>query len=331
MIEYLRRALRERPLLGVAFSVAIHAALLLLLIGVHPARTSQQKKGDALIVELPSLQEPATSGTPGPQASETPTPAAPATRPTPPAPPAPRARPTPPPVPPRPQVAAAPKAEPRAVPSAPQPPPVEGGDVPVAKAAPQPAPETPRAAPAPPAPQPQTPVASAPPPGPIAMIPPAPPDIRSAFRRGGGGGGIGAGGAGGTAVGRGGIVGEPLPLESKDSDLADYFERIKRLIKQNWVYPCVKDARTSVCEYKSAELIIEFGILKPGPVQYVEVMRASPWGIYNDYAVNAIKLASPFPPVPPAVMARMSKGSNGAAITARFVYVYEAGLTNVLR
>jgi outer membrane biosynthesis protein TonB len=331
MIEYLRGTLRQRPVLGVAFSVAIHAALLLLLIGVHPARTPQQKKGDALIVELPSLQEPATSGTPGPRANETPTPAAPVTPPTPPAPPAPRARPTPPAVPPRPQVAAPPKVEPRAVPSAPQPPPVERGDVPVAKAAPQPAPEIPKAAPAPPAPQPPPPVATAPPPGPVAMIPPAPPDIRSAFRRGGGGGGIGAGGAGGTAVGRGGIVGEPLPLESKDSDLADYFERIKRLIKQNWVYPCIKDQQTSVCEYKSAELIVEFGILKPGPVQYVEVLRASPWGIYNDYAVNAIKLASPFPPVPAAVMARMSKGSNGAAITARFVYVYEAGLTNVLR
>ena len=164
------------------------------------------------------------------------------------------------------------------------------------------------------------------------MVPPAPPDIRSAFRRGGGGGGgTGLGGAGGTGIGRGGIVGEPIPLESKDSDIADYFERIKRLIKQNWVYPCIKDSQTSVCEYKSAELIVEFGILKPGPVQYVEVRRASRWGIYDDYAVNAIKLASPFPPVPPAVMARMGRGSTGAAITARFVYVYESGLTNVLR
>jgi hypothetical protein len=156
------------------------------------------------------------------------------------------------------------------------------------------------------------------------------PDIRS-LRPGGGGGGTGAGGAGGSGTGRGGIIGEPLALDSEDPDLADYFERIKRLIKQNWVYPCIKDSETRVCEYKSAELVVEFGILKPGPLQYVEIRRASPWVIYDEYAANAIKLASPFPPVPPAVMARFGRGSAGAAIFARFVYVYESGLTNVLR
>jgi TonB family protein len=215
--------------------------------------------------------------------------------------------------------------------SAPTPPPAERGDIPVATPAAPPAADTPRPDTAQPEPPAAPAVASAPPPGPVAMVPPPAPDIRSAFRRGGGGGGIGAGGAGGTGLGRGGIVGEPISLESKDSELTDYLERIKRLIKQNWVYPCLKDQQTSVCEYKSTELIVEFGILKPGPVQYVEIRRASPYSIYDAYAVNAIKLASPFPPVPAALMARMGQGSTGASITARFVYVYETGLTNVLR
>ena len=122
-----------------------------------------------------------------------------------------------------------------------------------------------------------------------------------------------------------------MPLDSKDTDLSDYLERIRRLIKQNWAYPCVKDQQTGVCEYKSTELVVEFGILKHGPVQYVEVRRASPYGIYDSYAVNAIKLASPFPPVPTAMMARMLHGSTGAAIVARFVYHIDTGITNVIR
>ena len=344
MIEQLRLAVRRRPLLGAAISVAVHASLLLALFWVPPGHTPAQKRGDALIVDLPNLDEPAKPGTPGPAPNEPSAPAAPA--------PKPSAQPTPP----TPRTAAAPRAKaarpapaadardvPRAVASAAQPAPaVEQGEAPTAKSAPQPStnaetaavdpvkpsPELSRSEPPPPA------VANAPsaPPGPVAMVPPPPaPDIRSALRRGGGGGGSGSGGAGGTGLGRGGIVGEPIPLDSTDTDLQDYLERIKRLIKLNWVYPCIKDRQTGSCDYKSAELVVEFGILKQGPVQYVEVRRTSAWVIYDEFAVNAIKLASPFPPVPPAMMARMRSGSAGAAIVARFVYVYETGLTNVVR
>src|SRR5439155_25542304 len=129
---------------------------------------------------------------------------------------------------------------------------------------PKPAPQTPREAPdtAKPSenakPEPSVASATQSPPGPIAMVPPAPPDFRSTFRRGGGGGGTGAGGAGGMGIGRGGIVGEPVPLDSKDGDVSDYLERIKRQIKQNWVFPCIKNRETSECEFKSTELVVEF-------------------------------------------------------------------------
>jgi outer membrane biosynthesis protein TonB len=342
MIERVRQALRRKPPVGVAVSLLVHAALLLALISVHPARTPLPKRGDALIVELPTLPEPANAGTPGPQADAPAAPAPPARAL--PARPAPPARPTPP-APPRPPAAARPsptprnepREAPRAVASAPIPPPAaEREDVASARSAPQNVPEPPRAEAARPAPTPEPPappaVASVPaPPGQVAMVPPPAPDIRSAFRRGGGGAGTGIGGAGGTAVGRGGIVGEPVPLDSKDAELSDYLERIKRLIKQNWVFPCVKDRDTGICEYKSTELLVEFGILKQGPLQYIEVRRASPWPIYDEFAVNAVKLASPFPPVPAAMMARMARGSAGAAIVARFVYLYDTGITNVLR
>ena len=48
------------------------------------------------------------------------------------------------------------------------------------------------------------------------------------------------------------------------------------------------------------------------------VRQGSQFGIYDEYAVNAIKLASPFPPVPD----EMSK--KGIPILARFNYVLES-------
>lgn len=335
MVGRIREALRRRPLLGVLISLAIHVALVLALVGVHPQATPKQKRGDALIVELPNLDEPATPGTPGPQADAAPVPAAPAPKAAsaPKAPPAP-ARPTPappkPPVAERPTPKPAPREAPRAAASAPQPPPAaERGDIPTTKSAPQP--ESAKAES--PKPEPATPpaVASAPPtpPGPVAMVPPAPPDFLNTFRRGGGGGGIGAGGSGGTGVGRGGILGEPIPLDSKDPDFTDYLERVRRLIKQHWGYPCIKNAETRECEYKSARLVVDFGVLREGPVQFVEVEKSSGYAIYDAYAVNAIKFASPFPPLPAGLIARMPPGSTGAPIRVNFTYVLETGITNV--
>ena len=351
MIARVRAALGQRPVIGAVLSLLVHLALIVTLVWTPMPSAPGQKRGDALIVELPNVNEPANVGTPGPEPNAAPIRGASEPKPA----PAPRA-----PAPPRPPAAAPPRPPAVARPPAPPAPspapkmaarpaerlPNEQGELPVPKPAPEVAAATPPPTPPTPGPSERAPVeppqappappqtAAAPqaptPPGPVASLPPTP-DIRSAFRRGGGGGGSGAGGAGGTGAGRGGIVGEPVALDSKDTDLSDYLERVKRLIKQNWVYPCVKDRATGACEYKSTELIIEFGILKQGPLQYVEVRRTSPWDVYDDSAVTAIKLASPFPPVPPAMMARMARGSTGAAIRARFVYHVDTGLTNLVR
>ena len=151
------------------------------------------------------------------------------------------------------------------------------------------------------------------------------PDVRSALGRGG------PGGAGGRGEGRAGIEGEPIPLDSKDPKYNDYLDRIRRMIKAKWVYPCVKNDATGRCEYKSAQLVIEFGILKEGRVPFVTVLKQSEFDIYDEYAANAVKLASPFPPVPPAMMAAVKPGSAGISITANFIYVLESSLTNLLR
>jgi TonB family protein len=153
------------------------------------------------------------------------------------------------------------------------------------------------------------------------MVPPAQervPDLRSALRRGGGG-------ASGKGEGRGGIEGEAVPLDSRDPKYSDYLERIRRKIKENWGYPCVKSTASRECEYKTAQLVVEFGIAKDGQVAFVTVRRQSGWAIYDDYAVNAIKLSSPFPPVPDDL------GKTGLPILATFSYVVESSLTNMLR
>ena len=156
----------------------------------------------------------------------------------------------------------------------------------------------------------------------MASVPPqresAPLDIRS-LGRGGGGAGSTRGG------GRGGIEGEPIPLDSRDPKYSDYLDHVRRKIKANWGYPCVSNRGTRECEYKTAMLVVEFGIAKDGRVPFVNVVRSSGWPIYDDYAVNAIKFASPFLPVPDAL------SKKGIPILATFNYVVDTSLTNLLR
>jgi TonB family protein len=149
-------------------------------------------------------------------------------------------------------------------------------------------------------------------------------DIRSALGRGGGAGGV-------KGSGRGGIEGEPIPLDSPNPKFDDYLDRLRRRIKANWGFPCIKNDATRACDYTTTSLVVEFGLLKDGRLQFVEVLQSSGFPIYDDYAVNAIKLSSPFPAVPPAMLLAMRQGSTGVAILARFNYIVDTSLTNLLR
>ncbi len=323
---------RQRPLAGVAVSVALHLLLVAALLWLGgPSTTLMLKRGEPLFVELPQSDEPAQRG--GPAAPPPPAPAR-------------KVQPTPP----APRVATAPP-QPALAPSRPEPPAPERPSVasapraPAVPEAPAPDAQAPRAAAAAPAPPVQSPVSEPvrPPEAPPREATPASPaprvaavpeprepliDSRSALRRGG----PGPGGAGGMGEGWAGIEGEPIPLDSTDPKYNDYLDRVRRMIKEKWGYPCVKDSMTGHCDYKSARLVIVFGILKDGRVPMLEIAQQSGYGVYDDYAANAIRLASPFPPVPASLMATVKPGSTGVRIVAAFQYVLvESSLTNILR
>ncbi len=331
-------SVQRRPWLGFGGSLVLHLLLVASLVWVHaPSSRLDVKRGEPLFVELPNADEAAMRGLPGPPAPSTPEPPAPpAVKPAPPPPPAPKpVRPARPAVKRPPAVAKTPSPQPPAPPvvakapaPAPEPPKAE-----------EPAPEPAPAKPAPPveapasAAVPETPPVDTPPRPAVAADPPrvasttgprapAAPDIRSALGR------SGQGGAGGSGVGRAGIEGEPIPLESKDPNYSDYLNQVRRMIKEKWAYPCVRDPGSGRCDYKNAQLVVEFGIRKDGPVAFVIVRKQSDFDVYDEYAVNAIKLASPFPPVPDS----MTKGHKaGIPIVATFSYLVESSLTNLLR
>ena len=322
LVEFLRQWQGGRLAGGVVLSVLLHLLLVAAVLwGPPPFSKIAVKRGEPLIVELPVAPDSPPPGRPGaPPAAPVP----PKTPPSPPSRPAVAARPAPP----RPAPPVSEPAPERRVASAPIPkaPDADALSIPAPKA-PEPVAGPPEPAPAEPpataasesAPQVAPPLAPAHPQ--VAAVPPgagprAVPDIRSLGR--------GSGGAGGSGDGRAGIEGEPIPLDSADPRYSDYLDQVRRRIKDKWGYPCVKNDSTRQCEYKTAKLIIEFGIAKNGKVPFITVVRSSGYPIYDDYAVNAVKLAD-FPPIPDTF------SKTGVPILATFSYVVQSSLTNILR
>jgi TonB family protein len=294
---------RTNRYLGVTVIVSVLFHILIGTVLILGGNIEQQrmiaKRGEAILVDIApdKPRESAPLGNPsrpvGPNAPEPPRQAAPPTPPVPKAAPAPAA----------PRVAEAPKAPPaapksaepapapKAAPSAPEP-----DQTQIAKAAPQ----SPAAQPQPPAPAADPRVASA---------PPQPPPAAGMFRRGGGGG---------LKGGRGGIEGDPIALDTPDPKYQDYFRQIRERIQSKWIYPYEASSRGI-----GGELQIDFGIAKSGELQFIERRRTSGVELLDDYAIRAVQLASPFPPVPDAI----SKG--GLPINGTFKYlIQDSGLIN---
>ena len=90
--------------------------------------------------------------------------------------------------------------------------------------------------------------------------------------------------------------GEAIPLDTPDPRYQDYFNQIRERIKSKWIYPYEASSRGI-----GGELAIEFGIAKSGELQFIERRRSSGVELLDDYAMRAVQLASPFPPVPDAI------------------------------
>ena len=103
-------------------------------------------------------------------------------------------------------------------------------------------------------------------------------------------------GGGGLRGGRGGIEGEPIPLDTKDPRYTDYFDKIRRRIRANWIYPREAGERGI-----GGQLLIEFVIAKDGHLAAIDLRHSSGVEILDRFALNAVKLAQPFPPVPDSV------------------------------
>ena len=72
--------------------------------------------------------------------------------------------------------------------------------------------------------------------------------------------------------------------------------RFRSQITSKWIYPY--EASSKGIE---GELVIDFSIAKSGEVQSIELRKSSGVAILDEYAMRAVRLASPFPPVPDAI------------------------------
>jgi len=307
----------------VVVSVLLHVFVgAMMIVGGNIEQRILGKRGEPLLVDIApdKPKESAPLGDPsrpvGPDAPAPPRQAAP---PAPPTPPAPKAAPTPPapkappapPAPPAPTARPAPAAPKLAdAPKAPPAPAKSDEPGPAPKAAPPaPAPDQSQTAKATPQPSSPPPQLGAPTPPRVASAPPESSATSGMFRRGGGGG---------LKGGRGGIEGDAVPLDTPDPKYQDYFNQIRERIKSKWIYPYEASSRGI-----GGELGIEFGIAKSGELQFIERRRSSGVEILDDYAMRAVQLASPFPPVPDAI----SKG--GLPIHGIFRYqLLGSGLIN---
>jgi periplasmic protein TonB len=125
---------------------------------------------------------------------------------------------------------------------------------------------------------------------------------------------------GGLQDGRGGIEGEAVPLDTHDPDYSDYFGRVRRQIQEKWIYPREAGDRNI-----GGTLTMEFGIARDGHLRYIELDRSSGVTILDEYALNAVKLASPFPYFPESIRRRHP---TGLRVGAQFNYIVDISALN---
>jgi periplasmic protein TonB len=246
-------------------------------------------RGDLLFVEPTPAQndEPAPAGHPAPPAAPERVKAPPAPVPPPSAParaaiaPASRTAAVAPPTPPAP----APRAAPPSNPAAPPPPPAAEEPAYEGHNAQEPVPRTARAQPE----------AEAPPRAPsvsgetgLASVPRPAPTFNSPIK--------GSGGGSYYQGSQGGVVGQPVPLDTPDPNYRDYMQKVRQRIYANWRFPSEPYPREI-----SGRLVIEFLIGKDGKLLKAEIVQPSGEHLLDISAMSAVRLADRYPPLPDAM------------------------------
>lgn len=94
-----------------------------------------------------------------------------------------------------------------------------------------------------------------------------------------------------SEIARGGTV--LTPLDNPSIQYISYFASIKRKIELIWQYPF-----DAVQNGIQGELILDFSIARSGNLKNIKLVRSSGFAILDDEAIQSIKKAAPFSPIP---------------------------------
>src|SRR5262245_38025677 len=105
------------------------------------------------------------------------------------------------------------------------------------------------------------------------------------------------GGGGGIFQGsQGGVVGQPVPLDTPDPNYRDYMARVRQQIYAKWVYP-----REAQDRELRGRLVVEFQIGKDGRLLTLDLITSSGEYVLDSSALNAVKHAERYTPLPDAM------------------------------
>ena len=104
--------------------------------------------------------------------------------------------------------------------------------------------------------------------------------------------------------------GERIDINTSEYRYIGYFTSMRKAIELVWNYP-MDSARKG----EQGEVGLEFVIMKDGHVGHVRLLRSSGYPLLDDAIIHAIKLASPFSPLPSGI------GKNRLVVTGSFRYV----------
>ena len=96
---------------------------------------------------------------------------------------------------------------------------------------------------------------------------------------------------------QGGVVGQPVPLDTPDPAYRDYMQKVRQRIYSNWRLPNDEPHPREI----SGRLVIEFLIGKDGQLLKAEIVQPSGEHLLDISAMRAVKLADRYPPLPDAM------------------------------